>query len=83
VQEGDVEEHAVEGAERVRCVEGVYELLSQKAQVLRLTRAQRRSYCVMDWKSFRRPGFSERRVRLFIMQNTPRAPNNPKLSEAG
>jgi hypothetical protein len=25
----------------------------------------------------------ERRVRLFIMQNTPRAPNNPKLSEAG
>ena len=26
---------------------------------------------------------SERRVRLLIMQNTPRAPNNPKLSEAG
>ena len=39
VQEGDVEAHAVEGAERVRGVEGVYELLSQKAQVLRLTRA--------------------------------------------
>ena len=25
----------------------------------------------------------ERRARLFVMPNTPRAPNNPKLSEAG
>jgi hypothetical protein len=23
------------------------------------------------------------KARLFVMQNTPRAPNNPKLSEAG
>jgi hypothetical protein len=25
----------------------------------------------------------KRRARLFVMPNTPRAPNNPKLSEAG
>jgi len=38
VQEGDVEAHAVEGAERVRGVEGLDELPFQEAHVLRLAR---------------------------------------------